>query len=127
MKPDGGVVEVPAQRVGQGLRFVVVEHAGEVAPARVAAEFDHAGAEHDAELHPQQQPEDEARRRGVGGAEEDGEETGFEQNRFPAEAVEHLAGIDEREVQEPEQRPHRRRPTRPRARGPRRESFCSAI
>ena len=41
----GQAVEVPAQRVGERLGFVVEVQAGEVAPAGVVAELDEAGAE----------------------------------------------------------------------------------
>ena len=100
--PMREMVEVPTDRIGQRLGFVMVVETGQVAPAGVAAEFDHARAEHDAEEDPEEQPKDYSRRFGVTRAEKDAEETAFEEDGFPAEAVEDLADIDEGKIEQPE-------------------------
>ena len=51
------------------------------------------------------------------GAGKDREEAGFEQQRFPAEPVERLADVDEREIESPQERPRRGRGERAAARG----------
>ncbi len=56
MDRRGHPVEVPAQRVRHRLSFEVVVEAGEIAPARVAAQLDQTRAEHDAEQQPRPEP-----------------------------------------------------------------------
>ena len=46
--PGWQLMQIPAQRARQGLGFVVVDQAGQVPPAGIAAQLDEAGAEHDA-------------------------------------------------------------------------------
>ena len=58
-----GVVEEPGERVRDGLRLVVVHHRRQVAPARVSADLDHPGAQHDPESQPAQRPHRGPRRR----------------------------------------------------------------
>ena len=56
-------VEAPAQRIRHRLRLVVVDEAREIAPARIAAQLDEPGAEHDARDQPAVEPDDRERRR----------------------------------------------------------------
>jgi hypothetical protein len=82
-------------------------HAGEVAPAAIAAELDQAGAELDPERQPAEQQEGRPRRRDLAVPEEDREEAGLQEERLPAERVEGLADVRDRLVEDPEQEPGR--------------------
>src|SRR5581483_9154962 len=88
-------MEIPAQRIRHGLGFIVVVEAGEIAPARVAAQLDQSGAEHDAKEQPTEQPNRDLRRSYFCAAQEDSEERGFKENGFPTESIEGLADVDE--------------------------------
>ena len=99
------MVEVPAQRVGHGLGLVVVVQARQIAPAGVVADLDQSGSELDAEQQPAQQPQHRRWRCCAGWAEEDRHEAGFEQQRLPAEGVERLADVDDRQIQRPQGQP----------------------
>src|SRR3989442_15049067 len=90
VEPARHEVEPAAERVRDRLGLVVVVEAGEVAPARVAAQLDQPCAEHDAEDEPAQAPHDGRWRRQAlerapveEGAEEDGEEAGLEELDLP--------------------------------------------
>jgi hypothetical protein len=108
------VVEVPAERTREWLGLVVVVEAAEVTPAAVAAELDQPGSELDPEQQPAVQPQHQGGRGGGGRAEEDGQEPGLEQQRLPAEAVERLADVDDRQVHGPQGQPDsHRHPGRP--------------
>src|ERR1700680_2188733 len=109
MKPMGREMQIAAKRIRNRLRFVVIIKAGEIAPARVAAQFDEAGADHDAKTEPAKKPDNEkwwrpARKwRGIEHREKkDGQEPGLEQLNFPAVAVPNLADVDDRHVHRPE-------------------------
>jgi hypothetical protein len=60
------VVEVDGQRVRVRLGLIVVVHAGEVSPALVASDLDHARAYHYAEEQPAIAPQAHCGRRSVG-------------------------------------------------------------
>jgi hypothetical protein len=93
---------------------MVVVHAGEVAPAGVAAQLDQPGAKLDPKRQPAEQEQHEERRRGARVAQEDREESRLEQDGFPSEPVELLADVDDREIEHPEGQPHQhRQPERP--------------
>src|SRR5947207_13436067 len=62
MNPMRREVEITADRARNRLGFVVIKHAGQIAPALVAAHFDQAGADHDAKAEPAKKPEDQNRR-----------------------------------------------------------------
>ncbi len=62
VSPTRRMMEIPAQRVGQGLSFIMVKEAGQIAPAWIGAQFDHACAEHGAEKHPHDEPHHNDRR-----------------------------------------------------------------
>ena len=108
------VVEEPRQRVRHRLGLVMPVHAGQAAPARIAAELDEPGAELDAEGEPAEQEDDREQRRRLGIAEEDRQETGLEQQRLPAERVPRPADVHDRGVERPEHEPgeHRDRQRR---------------
>ena len=104
-------MQVPGERVRVRLRLVVEDEAAEVAPARIAAQLDEAGAEHQPERQPAQQRDHERRRRVAAAREgmqaherrqEDREEARLEQQDLPAVAVEEAAGVHVRHVEEPE-------------------------
>ena len=103
-------VEEGTQRVGDRLRLVVPVEAGEIPPARVAAELDEPRAEHD--------PEDESHRysqrtgaragrsggmgRGSSGAQRKmREDAGLAELDLPSVAVPDLPHMDDRQVQRP--------------------------
>src|SRR4029453_18874316 len=92
----------PAQGGGQGLGLVGVVQAGEVTPAVVAAQLDQPGPELDPEQQPAAQPQHQGGRDLRGRPQEDGQEPGLQQQRLPAEAVERLADVDNRQVQGPQ-------------------------
>src|SRR6266540_3253950 len=52
VSPTRRMMEIPAQRIGQRLSFIMVIEAGQIAPAWVGAQFNHACAEHGAKKHP---------------------------------------------------------------------------
>src|SRR2546426_778382 len=52
------VVKVPAQRIGERLRFLVVVQACQVPPTAIVADLDQPGPELDTEQHPAQQQDD---------------------------------------------------------------------
>src|ERR1700680_1511036 len=94
MKPMGREMQIAAKRIRNRLRFIVVVKAGEIAPARVAAQFDEAGADHDAKTEPAKKPDNKQRRPAFGKrtaiqqrTEKDRQEPGLEQLNFPAVAV----------------------------------------
>src|ERR1700730_5375324 len=62
MKPMRREMEIAADRVRNRLRFIVIKHAGQIAPAFVAAHFDQARADHDSKAEPAKKPEDQDRR-----------------------------------------------------------------
>src|SRR5262249_50305565 len=94
-------MQPPAQRIRYGLSFVVVIKAGEIAPARIPAQFDQTGAEHDAKNQPAVQPN-----HGTGwrllwkrpaidqGTEENGQKAGFQQLNLPTITVPVLSHMD---------------------------------
>ena len=59
-------MQISTDRVWDGLRFVMVVKTCEIAPARVAAQFDQAGAKHDAKTEPPKKPDHQDRRPGLG-------------------------------------------------------------
>ncbi len=104
-------MERPAERIGDRLGLVVVDETREVAPARVAAQLDESGAEHDAKDQPAEQPDHGERRwpprEGTSvdeRAEEDREKAGLDELDLPAVAVPVLSDVDEREIEHPQDR-----------------------
>src|SRR5205823_3141058 len=109
MKPMRREMEIAADRTRNRLGFVVIKHAGQIAPALVAAHFDQAGADHDAKAEPAKKPEDQNRRSRFGKrpaieqrTKKDREEPGFEQLDFPAVTVPNLADMDDRHIHPPQ-------------------------
>src|SRR5262245_31886525 len=95
VRPLRHLVQEPAHGARVRLRLVVVDEAREVSPARVTAQLDEAGAEHDAYRKPAEEPEHDGRRRRrrertqrPPRTEEYGDEPRLEELRLPAEAVE---------------------------------------
>src|SRR6266436_113066 len=111
MKPMGREMQIAAKRIRDRLRFVMIVKAGEIAPARVTAHFDEAGADHDAKTEPAKKPDDKQRRPAFRKwpaidqrTEKDRQETGLEQLNFPAVTVPNLADVDDRHVHRPQNR-----------------------
>src|SRR5437879_11102818 len=61
VEPQRRKVKVTTDRAGYRLRFVVIGKASEIAPARVAAEFDQARADHDPKPKPAKKPDHQNR------------------------------------------------------------------
>jgi len=99
-------VKIPAQRIGQGLRFVMIVQAGEIAPALIAPHFNEPGPEFNPEKHPADDPDYCNRCGPVHGAQEYGIEPNFEQHRFPSEAIKGLSDVYNGQVQYPEHKPN---------------------
>lgn len=108
VEPVRREMEITADRIWDRLRFVVIIQTGEIAPARVAAQFDETGPDHDAKAEPPKKPDDEKRwptfrkwPRIEQRAEKDRQEASLEQLGFPAVAVPNLADVDDRHVHHP--------------------------
>src|SRR5438128_12034917 len=52
VSPTRRMMQIPAQRIGQRLSFIMVKEAGQIPPAWIGAQFDQACAEHGAKKHP---------------------------------------------------------------------------
>ncbi len=111
MKPVWPPMEPPAQRVRDRLSFIMVVEARQVAPARVATDFDQPGAEHDSEGQPAKQPDERRWRRPPWKrtpiqqrAKKDRQEPGFQELNLPAVGIPVLPHMNERKVERPEQR-----------------------
>ena len=103
------MVEEPAQAVGHRLRLVVVVEAGPLTPATIAAKLDQTGPELDPEDEPAKQKDEGPGRHGGPSAQEDGEESRFEEERLPPERVEDLADVHDRLIKGPQRKPDRNR------------------
>src|SRR4029077_20866466 len=111
MKPMGREMQIAAKRVRDRLRFIVIVKAGEIAPARVATQFDEAGPDHDAKTEPAKKPDDKQRRTAFRKwpaieqrAKKYRQGPSLEQLNFPAVAVPNLADVDNRHVHHPQNR-----------------------
>lgn len=105
MHGSGDLVEVPAQRIGQRLSFVVVVKTRKIAPAGIVAQLDESRANLGAEEHPAQDEHGDGGRLSVRRAEKGREEAGFEKHGFPPEAKESLADVDDGEIEDIEKEP----------------------
>src|SRR5436190_2237780 len=56
VEPVRRKMQIAADRIRDRLRFVMIVKAGQIAPAGVTAQFDQAGADHDAKAEPAQTP-----------------------------------------------------------------------
>src|ERR1700738_4149049 len=104
-------MQVTADWIRERLGFVVVIHAGQIAPAIVAAELDQARADHDPKAEPAKKPEDQnwrtrfrKRPRIDQRTEKDRQEPGLEQLNLPTVTVPDIADVNDRHVNDPEQR-----------------------
>ncbi len=101
----------PAERIREGLCFIVIVQAGQVAPAGVAAQFNQPRPEHDAKGKPAEQPEDDGGRRPTRKrppvqqrAQENAEKTRLQELNFPAIRIPVLSDVNKRHIQRPQQR-----------------------
>src|SRR3954471_7848297 len=101
-------MQVPANWAGDGLRLVMIVKARQIAPARVATQFDQAGANHDAKTEPTKKPNHQNRRPAAREwppikqwTKKDRQETGLQQLDFPAVSVPNLADVNDRHVHRP--------------------------
>src|SRR3954471_1455156 len=78
-----------------------------MAPAAIGAHPDGAGGERESEEEPAEEPHERRRYRARRRTEEGGEKPRFEEERLPAECVEGLPHVDDREIERPEQEPDR--------------------
>src|SRR5215831_12307200 len=111
VKPERGKMHIAADRARDWLRFIVIVETGEIAPAGVAAQFDQAGAKHDAKTEPAKKPNHQNRRSAFWKrppieqrTKKDRQETGLEQLDLPAVAVPDLADVNDRHVHRPKDR-----------------------
>src|SRR5262245_29842527 len=65
VEPKRGKMEISAGRVRDRLRFVVIVETRQITPAGIAAQFDEAGAKHDAKTEPPKKPYHQDRRPGL--------------------------------------------------------------
>src|SRR6266705_6750917 len=101
-------MQITANRARNRLRLVVIIEARKITPAWVAAQFDQAGANHDAKPEPAKKPEDQD-----GGpalwkrpsieqwTKKDREKASLEQLNLPAVTVPDLADVNDRHVHRP--------------------------
>src|SRR5205807_6665045 len=108
MKPLRRKMEIAADRIRDRLNFVVIKHAGQIAPAFVTAQFDQTGADHDAKAEPAKKPEHQNwwptfwKRSPIDQrAEKNRQEAGFEQLNFPTVTVPNLADVNNRHIHRP--------------------------
>src|SRR5689334_22253578 len=88
-------MKIPAQGIGNGLGFVVVEQARQVPPTFIVSQLDQPRAKFRPKKHP---PQGEHRNDGrirTGGSKKGSEETRLDQHGLPSECVKRLADIDD--------------------------------
>src|SRR6202011_1054419 len=97
MKPVRRKMQITADRVRDRLSFVVIKHAGQIAPTLVAPQFDQPGADHDPKTEPPEKPDHQNRRPGLRKrppieqrTKKDRQKSGFEQLNFPTVPVPNL-------------------------------------
>src|ERR1700688_4508673 len=101
MKPMGREMQIAAYRIWDRLRFVVIKHTGQIAPAFVAAQFNQTGADHDPKAKPAKKPDYQNRRPTLWKrpsieqrAKKDRQESGFKKLNLPAVTVPNLADVN---------------------------------
>src|SRR5207302_6486640 len=111
VEPQRRKVKVATDRARYRLRFIVIGKAGEIAPARVAAQFDQTCAEHDPKSQPAKQPENQDWRPALRKrpsveqwTKKDRQEAGLKQLNLPAVAVPDLSDVHDRHVHRPKYR-----------------------
>ena len=99
----------PGHGRGQGLRLVVKSEGGKIVPGRIVAhQLGQRRFKHQTEQQPVQQPD-----AGLGGTQEDAEETGFEQQKIPLVSHENLSARYQRQVIDKQQGEQCRVPAAP--------------
>ena len=101
-------MQITADRARNRLRLVVIIEARKITPARVAAQFDQAGANHDAKPEPAKKPEDQDGRPALWKrpsieqwTKKDREKASLEQLNLPAVTVPDLPDVNDRHVHRP--------------------------
>src|SRR5213080_1340808 len=101
-------MQITADRARNRLRLVVIIEARKITPAWVAAQFDQAGANHDAKPEPAKKPEDQDGRPALWKrpsieqwTKKDREKASLEQLNLPAVTVPDLPNVDDRHVHDP--------------------------
>src|SRR5437764_8130713 len=59
MKPLRREMQITTDWIRNRLGFVVIKHAGQIAPARISTQFDQPGANHDPKSEPAEKPQDQ--------------------------------------------------------------------
>src|SRR6266404_544359 len=102
MKPVRRKMEITTDRIRDRLCFLVIKHAGEIAPAFVAAQFNQTRADHDSKGEPAEEPEDQNRRPRIRKwpsikqrTKKDRQEPSLEQLDLPSVAVPNLADVND--------------------------------
>src|SRR5205814_7723759 len=109
VEPMRREMQIPANRTRDGLGFIVIVKAGQIAPAWIAAQLDKASTNHDAKTKPANKPDHQDRRPTFRKrttieqrAEKDRQEPSLEQLRFPAVPVPNLPDVNDGHVHRPE-------------------------
>src|SRR5436305_3850906 len=109
VKPLRQKMKVPADRIRDRLGFVVVIHAGQVAPAIVPAQFDQARADHDSKSQPAKKPEHQnrwtrfwKRTRIEQWAKKNRQKTRLQKLNLPSITVPNVTDMDDGHVNDPE-------------------------
>src|SRR5438034_9828430 len=104
-------MQIATDRTGNGLRLVVIVKAGKIAPARVAAQFDQACANHDPKSKPTEKPDNQNRWPALWKwppieqrAKKDRQEPSLKQLNLPAVSVPDLSDVNDRHVHRPKHR-----------------------
>src|SRR6202011_2163543 len=94
MKPVRRKMQITADRIRDRLSFVVIKHAGQIAPTLVAAQLNQTGADHDPKAEPPKKPDHQNRRTTFWErpsveqrTKKNRQESGFEQLNFPTVPV----------------------------------------
>src|SRR5689334_11323343 len=103
------MMEIPAQRVGERLRLIVVKETRQVSPAPVMPYLDKACADLCSKEHPPQDQNGNQRRRAACRSHECCKEACFQKHRFPTKSIKGLADIDDGKIKSPEKEPRRQR------------------
>src|SRR5262249_26647217 len=115
VEPQRRKVKIATDGTRDRLCLVVIVKAGEVAPARIAAQFDQTRADHDAKPKPSKKPNNENRWGTLGKrssieqrTKKDRQEASFEQLNLPPITVPNLSNMDNGHVHRPKHREQNR-------------------
>src|SRR6266581_6154547 len=109
VEPMRREMQIPANRTWDRLRFIVIIKARQIAPTRIAPQFDQAGTNHDAKTEPAEKPDHQEGRPAFRKrttieqrAKEDRQKPGLEQLCLPTITVPNLPDVNDGHVHRPE-------------------------